>query len=69
MKYLILGAGADGLSFAKRLKQIGKDNSIMLEKELEAGSLCRSTVVEGSPLDIGGWLFLDVYRPQVNEFL
>lgn len=69
MKYLILGAGPAGLSFANRLKQKGITNFLVLEKENEAGGLCRSVNVDGAPFDIGGGHFLDVIRPRVNEFL
>lgn len=37
VKYLILGAGAAGLSFANYLKQNGEDSFLVLEKEKEAG--------------------------------
>lgn len=69
MKYLILGAGPAGLTFANKLLQGGKDNFLVLEKESTAGGLCRSIDVDGSPFDIGGGHFLDVRRPHVNEFL
>ena len=71
MKYLILGAGPAGLSIANSLLEREKTSSniIVLEKESEAGGLCRSTIVDGSPFDIGGGHFLDVRRPHVNEFL
>ena len=69
MKYLILGGGPAGLSFANRIKQLGEESFLVLEKENEAGGLCRSTDVDGSPFDIGGGHFLDVRRPKVNEFL
>lgn len=69
MKYLILGAGPAGLTVANRLKKKGKDSVLVLEREKEAGGLCRSVQVDGSPLDIGGGHFLDVRRPKVNEFL
>ncbi len=69
MKYLILGAGPAGLSFANRLKQLGETDFLVLEKEETAGGLCRSQNVDGSPFDIGGGHFLDVRRPKVNEFL
>lgn len=69
VKYLILGAGAAGLSFANYLKQKGEDSFLILEKEKEAGGLCRSADVDGAPLDIGGGHFLDVRRPEVNRFL
>jgi protoporphyrinogen oxidase len=69
MKYLILGAGPAGLAFANRLLEAGETSFLVLEKEAEAGGLCRSVMVDGSPLDIGGGHFLDVRRPKVNEFL
>lgn len=69
MKYLILGAGPAGLSFANRLFQLGERNFLVLEKEKKAGGLCRSEIVDNSPLDIGGGHFLDICRPKVNEFL
>lgn len=69
MKYLILGAGPAGLTFANKLKEMGINDFLVLEKESEAGGLCRSTIVDNSPFDIGGGHFLDVRRPHVNEFL
>ncbi|RKM57812.1 amine oxidoreductase [Butyrivibrio sp. CB08] len=69
MKYLILGAGPAGLTVANKLLLSGEDSFLVLEKESEAGGLCRSTDVDGSPFDIGGGHFLDVRRPKVNEFL
>lgn len=69
MRFLILGAGPAGLTVANRLKQIGEGNFLVLEKETEAGGLCRSIDVDGFPFDIGGGHFLDVRRPNVNKFL
>lgn len=69
MKYLILGAGPAGLSFANRLQQLGETSFLVLEKECEAGGLCRSVEVDQAPFDIGGGHFLDVRRPHVNTFL
>lgn len=69
MKYLILGAGPAGLTFANKLLQNGEDSFLVIEKEAEAGGLCRSVDVDGFPFDIGGGHFLDVRRPKVNEFL
>ena len=70
MKYLILGVGAAGLTFATYLKHIRKENSfLVLEGEAEAGGLCRSVMVDNAPLDIGGGHFLDVRRPKVTEYL
>ena len=69
MKYLILGAGPAGLAFACYLRHQGEDSFLVLEKEASAGGLCRSEIVDDSPLDIGGGHFLDVRRPQVVNFL
>ncbi len=69
MKYLILGGGPAGLSFANRLMQNGETDFLVLEKETEAGGLCRSREVDNSPLDIGGGHFLDVKNPKVLDFL
>lgn len=69
MKYLILGAGPAALTFANRLLQNGIDDFLVLEKEDEAGGLCRSKDIGGAPLDIGGGHFLDVRNPEVLDFL
>lgn len=69
VKYLILGAGPAGLTIANCLKKKGIHSFLVLEKEHEAGGLCRSRDVDGSPLDIGGGHILDVRRPTVNDFL
>ena len=68
-RYLILGAGPAGLSIANSLKAKGTEDFLVLEKESEAGGLCRSVSVDGFPFDIGGGHFLDVRRPNVNSFL
>lgn len=69
VKYLILGAGPAGLSFARTLADRGETSFQVLEKEGTAGGLCRSSIVDGAPLDIGGGHFLDVKRPEVTGFL
>ena len=69
MKYLILGAGPAGLTFANKLLQNGIDDFLVLERNSEAGGLCRSVDVDGSPLDIGGGHFLDVRNQAVLDFL
>ena len=68
-KFLILGAGPAGLSFANRLLQNGHGDFLVLEAEAEAGGLCRSVDVDGYALDIGGGHILDVRRPEVVKFL
>lgn len=69
VKYLILGGGPAGLSFAHRLKARGEESFLILEKEAVAGGLCRSLEVDGAPLDIGGGHFLDVKNKEVLKFL
>lgn len=69
VKYLILGGGPSGLALAARLLQLGERSFLVLEKEGEAGGLCRSKEVDGSPLDIGGGHFLDVRRKNVLDFV
>lgn len=69
LRYLIIGAGPAGLSMANLLLQHGIEDFLVIEKESEAGGLCRSADVDGSPFDIGGGHFLDVRRPSVDKFL
>jgi protoporphyrinogen oxidase len=69
VKFLILGAGPSGLSFATQLLRLKETSFMVLEKENEAGGLCRSREVDGSPLDIGGGHFLDVRREKVLNLL
>lgn len=69
VKILILGAGPAGLAFANSILKSGESSFLVLEKESEAGGLCRSKNVDGSPLDIGGGHFLDVKMLDANKFL
>jgi protoporphyrinogen oxidase len=68
-KYIIIGAGPAGLAFAATLKKHGETSFVILEKEKEAGGLCRSVMCGGAPLDIGGGHILDVRRKQVLSFI
>jgi protoporphyrinogen oxidase len=69
LKYLILGAGPSGLAFANSLLESGETSFLVLEKENEAGGLCRSIKMNETYIDIGGGHILDVRRPDVNSFL
>lgn len=68
-KYIILGAGPSGLAFGRTLLDHGENSFLIIEKEKEAGGLCRSKIVDGYPLDIGGGHFLDIVRKDVLKFL
>jgi protoporphyrinogen oxidase len=68
-RFLILGAGPSGLSFAHRLKAAGEESFTIIEKESEVGGLCRSVTVEGAPVDIGGGHFLDPKHPPVLDMV
>lgn len=69
MKYLILGAGPAGLTVANKLIMQGETDITVLERNEEAGGLCRSKIVDGFPFDIGGGHFLDVRNPKVLDFV
>ena len=69
MKYLIIGAGPAGLTFANRLLQNGEEDFLVIERNEEAGGLCRSKDIDGRPLDIGGGHFLDVRNKDVLDFV
>jgi protoporphyrinogen oxidase len=69
LRFIILGAGPSGLAFAFALKSLGENSFLVLEKESEAGGLCRSTDVDGSPLDIGGGHILDMKNKAALDLL
>lgn len=69
MKFLILGAGPAGLAMGMELKNRGEDSFLILEKEAEAGGLCRSETVDGAQQDLGGGHFLDARPSRGQSFL
>ncbi|MBQ6775463.1 MAG: NAD(P)-binding protein [Synergistaceae bacterium] len=69
MKYIIIGGGPSGLTFANRLLQFGEKVFLLVEACDEVGGLCKSENVDGSPLDTGGGHFLDVRNKRVLDFL
>lgn len=70
-KFVVLGGGPSGLTVANALIRSGVELSqlVIIEKEPVVGGLCRSEMVDGAPLDIGGGHFLDVRREEVLNFL
>lgn len=68
-KYVILGAGPSGLSFAHTLLDHGEESFVVIEQETVAGGLCRSQEVDGAPLDIGGGHFLELKQKPVLDLL
>ncbi len=70
-KIVIFGAGPSGLTLAHALLDAGctLDDIVVIEKQPIAGGLCRSEMVDGAPLDIGGGHFLDLKRQEVLDFL
>lgn len=68
-KYLILGAGPAGLTFASILKKRGETSFLIIEKEKVAGGLCKSITVDDAPLDIGGGHFLDADNKEAVNYL
>jgi len=69
VRYLILGGGPAGLAFAAYLNEHNEKSFILLEKENTAGGLCRSVMLNGIPVDIGGGHFLDARSKEVDDFL
>lgn len=62
-RYLILGAGPTGLGAAHRLKEIGVDDYLVLERSGHVGGLAASFVDEkGFVWDIGGHVQFSHYR-------
>jgi protoporphyrinogen oxidase len=62
-KYIIVGAGPTGLGAAYRLKELGQEDFIVLEKEPKAGGLSSSYVDEqGFTWDIGGHVQFSHYK-------
>jgi len=68
-RYVILGAGPAGLAFGASLLRGGETSFIILEKEDEAGGLCRSETVDGFPLDIAGCHLLDHSNAAATDFV
>jgi protoporphyrinogen oxidase len=63
VKYLIAGAGPTGLGAAYRLKELGEDDFLVIEREAGPGGLARSFIdSEGFTWDIGGHVHFSRYE-------
>jgi protoporphyrinogen oxidase len=71
IEFVVIGAGPTGLTVARKLIDNGVPSNqvLVLEKEHEVGGLCRSKIVDGYPLDIGGGHFLDNRNNVACDFL
>jgi protoporphyrinogen oxidase len=67
--YIIIGGGITGVAAARRLQQLGNDNYILLESDKEVGGLCRTKIVDGHYLDIGGGHVLHSKYPEVLDWI
>jgi len=67
--YVIIGGGITGVAAARRLQQLGKTNFVLLEGEKESGGLCRTRVIDGHYLDIGGGHVLHSKFPEVLDWI
>ncbi len=62
-RYLIIGAGPTGLGAARRLKELGMDDYLVLEKDNHAGGLASSFKDDkGFTWDIGGHVVFSHYE-------
>lgn len=68
-EYIILGAGVTGITLCKKLREAGIDNVLVLEKESQWGGLCRTQVIDGHNLDIGGGHFFHTKHQEVFDYV
>jgi len=79
--YIVIGGGFTGVAALRRLQQLGINNTILLESEHESGGLCRTKIVDGHYLDIGGghvlhskyqdvldWIFDHIPQSDFNKY-
>ena len=69
IEYLIIGAGITGITLCKKLRECGVDDVLVLEKLDEPGGLCRSKMIDGHVVDIGGGHFFGTKIPEIKEYV
>lgn len=67
--YAIIGGGISGIAIARLLQMSGVRSFVILEANAEPGGLCRSRMVDGHTLDIGGGHFLCTRFKEVYDFI
>ena len=68
-EYVIIGAGVTGITLCKKFREEGIENVLVLEKEKGWGGLCRTELIDGHNLDIGGGHFFHTKYPQVFDYV
>jgi len=69
LKFLILGAGPAGISFARALQLSGEKSFRVIEQEPRPGGLCRSTLTPYSLADVGGGHMWCTKFPEADDFV
>lgn len=67
--FLIIGAGVTGITLAKYLRRNGVENILVLEKEDSPGGLCKTRVIDGHVLDIGGGHFFHTKHQEIFDYI
>jgi protoporphyrinogen oxidase len=67
--YVIIGAGISGVTAARLLQLAGISRFCLLEASAEIGGLCRTKIVGGHVLDVGGGHFLCTKYPAIYQFV
>ena len=69
LDYLIIGAGVTGITLSKYLRKSGVDNILVLEKEDCPGGLCKTEIINGHTLDIGGGHFFHTKHQEIFDYV
>ena len=69
LDYLIIGAGVTGITLSKFLRKGGIDNILVLEKEDRPGGLCKTEIINGHTLDIGGGHFFHTKHQEIFDYI